>query len=56
MIQSLALHAAAAPTLAAEEAKRHLPIPAWGFGLIALGVFALLLAVTWAFRSSATKH
>jgi hypothetical protein len=56
MIQSLALHAAAAPTLAAEEAKRHLPIPAWGFGLIALGVFALLLAVTWAFRSSGTKH
>jgi hypothetical protein len=56
MIQSLALHAAAAPSLAAEEAKRHLPIPAWGFGLIALGAFGLLLAVTWAFRSSGTKH
>ena len=56
MIQSLALHAAAAHSLAAEEAKRHLPIPAYGFALIALGVFGLLLAITWAFRSSGTKH
>jgi hypothetical protein len=56
MIQSLALHAAAAPSLAAEEAKRHLPIPEWGFALIALGVFAVLLAITWAFRSTGSKH
>ncbi len=41
---------------AAEEPKRHLPIPPVGFAIIALCVFLVLLAVTFAFRSSGTKH
>jgi hypothetical protein len=41
---------------AAEEETRELPIPPWAFGLIALGTFAALLAVTYAFRNTGTKH
>jgi hypothetical protein len=41
---------------AAEEPKRHLPIPPWGFAVLALCVFVILLVVTFAFRSSGTKH
>lgn len=39
-----------------EEAAHALPMPAWAFGVIALLVFAFLLAVTWAFRGTAQKH
>jgi hypothetical protein len=41
---------------AAGEPKRHLPIPPWGFAVLALCVFLVLLVVTFAFRSSGTKH
>ncbi len=41
---------------AAQEPKRHLPIPEWGFAVIALSCFLLLLVITFAFRSSGTKH
>jgi hypothetical protein len=41
---------------AAEPAKRHLPIPPWAFALLALAAFVVLLVITFAFRSSGTKH
>jgi hypothetical protein len=44
---------------AAEEAVEHhneLPMPAEAYGLIALGSFAFLLLVTWAFKSVGTRH
>lgn len=43
---------------AAEVAEEHrdLPMPAWVFGAIALGVFFLLFAVTWSFRSVGNRH
>lgn len=31
-------------------------MPAWAFAVIALAIFALLLAFTWAFRGNAQKH
>ncbi len=34
-------------TLLESEAERVLPIPAWGFGLIAFGLLLILLALTW---------
>ena len=45
--------AAAAETV---EKQRHLPIPPWAFGCIALGVFFTLFAITWSFRSVGSKH
>ncbi len=41
---------------AAEPAKRHLPIPPWAFALLALAGFVVLLLITFAFRSTGTKH
>lgn len=43
--------------LAAEgaETMHELPMPAYLYGVIALVIFALLLAVTWAFRGTAAK-
>jgi hypothetical protein len=38
------------------EKQRDLPIPPWGFGLLALLVFSVLLTITWAFRSVGHKH
>lgn len=38
-----------------EEVHRELPLSPLGFGLIALGVFLLLLAVLWSFRGTAYK-
>jgi len=38
------------------EKKVHLPLPPWGYSLIALGLFFVLFAITWAFRSVGTKH
>lgn len=46
----------AARVLAEEAASHDLPMPAWGFALLALAAFALLLAFTWAFRGNAQKH
>jgi hypothetical protein len=43
-------------TEAAEPAKRHLPLPPWAFALLALAGFLVLLVITFAFRSSGTKH
>jgi len=34
-------------TLLETEVHRELPIPAWGFGLLAFILLMLLLAVTW---------
>lgn len=44
-------------TLAAEGAEKthELPMPAIMYPVIALIAFALLLAVTWAFRGTAAK-
>ena len=47
---------AAANEEAGREAHRELPFaPEW-FGIGALVIFASLFAVTWAFRSVASKH
>ena len=37
------------------EALRELPMPAYLYGVIALVLFVLALAVTWAFRGTAPK-
>ncbi|WP_226344712.1 hypothetical protein [Agilicoccus flavus] len=37
----------------AEEATRHLPMPAWAYGAIALGVVLALLGLVWMFRRTA---
>jgi hypothetical protein len=34
-------------TLLETEVGRELPIPAWGFGLIAFGLLLILLLITW---------
>jgi protein-S-isoprenylcysteine O-methyltransferase Ste14 len=46
----------AARVLAEEAASHGLPMPAWAFAVMALAIFALLLAFTWAFRGNAQKH
>ncbi len=38
------------------EAAVSLPMPPAAFGLVAIGVFAVLLAVTLAFRNVSTRH
>ena len=40
----------------AVEEHRDLPMPAWAFGAIAIGVFFALFLVTWSFKSVGTKH
>ncbi len=45
----------AAAAQGAEE-HRDLPMPAWVFGAIALGVFFGLFAITWSFRSVGNRH
>ncbi len=39
-----------------EEVVNELPLSAEWFGIISLLVFALLLAITFAFRSAAHRH
>ena len=56
MIQTLALHVVAAAQAETAEPQRHLPMPPEAYGVLALVVFLILLAITWAFRSSGTKH
>ena len=34
-------------TLLETGVERELPIPAWGFGLLAFGLLIVLLLVTW---------
>ena len=34
----------------------ELPMPPLGYGLLAIGAFAALLAITFAFRSVGNKH
>ncbi|PRY54129.1 hypothetical protein BCF74_12538 [Knoellia remsis] len=46
----------AARVLTSEEVVNELPLPAWGFGVLALVIFAILLAVLWAFRGNAQKY
>jgi hypothetical protein len=41
---------------AGREVHRELPFSAEWFGIIALVIFASLFALTWAFRSVASKH
>ena len=50
------LEFALATAAAGAEKQRHLPIPPWGFSLIALGLFFTLFAITWAFRSVGNRH
>ena len=38
------------------EEHRELPLPAWAFGVIALGVFIALFLLLWSFRSLSTRH
>jgi hypothetical protein len=44
--------------LASEVAVHHteLPIPAFFFGLIGMGVFVALAGVTWSYRNVANRH
>ncbi|HPB73448.1 MAG TPA: hypothetical protein PLX71_10770 [Phycicoccus sp.] len=38
------------------EGGHELPMPPESYGLIALVLFVLLLAVTWTFRNTSQKH
>jgi hypothetical protein len=42
--------------LAAESGERHLPMSPVAFGLLMFAGFIALLVITFAFRSSGTKH
>jgi len=42
--------------LASEAAHVELPIPAFFFGVIALGVFLTLAGITWSYRNVANRH
>jgi hypothetical protein len=46
------------PNLLAEGAGAaySLPMPPAAFGLLAIGAFALLLAITFAFRNVSNRH
>jgi hypothetical protein len=46
----------AAVLLGAEEETSKLPASPAVFGLGALAIFAVLLAITWTFRNWANKH
>lgn len=39
-----------------ELEENHIAMPAWGFGLMALCIFALLFALLWAFRNTAARY
>lgn len=42
--------------VAAAEAPAKLPMPPLAFGLLCVGVFGALLAVTFAFRNVGKRH
>lgn len=44
-----------APLLAGAETHVELPVPPFAYGLMALAVFAMMLAALFAFRQAATK-
>jgi hypothetical protein len=48
-------YALAAATTATED-HRHLPLPTWGYPLIAMAFFFILFLLTWSFRSVSNKH
>lgn len=48
------VHLSTAVLAAAEETM--LPVPSVVFPVVALGVFALLAAVTWSYRDVARRH
>lgn len=54
-MSALAVAASVATLATAEGAHvvNHLPMPAWAYGAIALGLGVLLLVFTWMFRHSA---
>lgn len=52
----MAIQLLAAAGEAAAEQTRELPLSPVAFGILALVVFAALLAVTWAFRSVGKRH
>ena len=39
-----------------ELEENHLFMPAWGYGLVALCLFALLFAFLWSFRNTAARY
>ena len=41
---------------AGTEAAQSLPIPPAAYGLLAIAIFGVLLAVTFAFRSVGNRH
>lgn len=44
-----------APLLVGAETHVELPVPPFAYGLMALAVFAMMLAALFAFRQAATK-
>ena len=56
MIQTFALQVVTAAQAETAQPERHLPMPPEAYGVLALVAFLILLAITWAFRSSGTKH
>ena len=46
----------ASAVLAAVYEEQQLPVPSVVFPIVALGVFALLAAVTWSYRDVANRH
>ena len=46
----------AGPLLAAGGDAGSLPVPSVIFPLVAIGVFALLAAITWSYRDVANRH
>jgi hypothetical protein len=48
--------AASAVLAATRIVEQPLPVPAFVFPVVAIGVFALLGAVTWSYRDVANRH
>jgi hypothetical protein len=38
------------------EKAHELPMPPWAFGVLAIVTFAVLLGITWSFRSVGNRH
>jgi hypothetical protein len=38
------------------EKVRELPMPPWAFGVLTIVTFAVLLGITWSFRSVGNRH
>jgi hypothetical protein len=48
--------AASAVLAATRIVEQPLPVPSFVFPIVAIGVFALLGAVTWSYRDVANRH